>query len=54
MQQQITNFDESGFARSLEAMVATVLYGLHIPQEVYYHSLMLILDAVTWFQNSCR
>ncbi|MDR2705098.1 MAG: AAA family ATPase [Planctomycetaceae bacterium] len=42
MQQQITNFDESGFARSLEAMIATVPYDHHIPCEDYYHSLMLI------------
>ncbi|MDR2704919.1 MAG: PD-(D/E)XK nuclease domain-containing protein, partial [Planctomycetaceae bacterium] len=42
MQRQITNFDESGFARSLEAMIATVPYDLHIPCEDYYHSLMLL------------
>jgi hypothetical protein len=42
MQQQITACDEAGFARSLEAMIATVPYDLHIAREAYYHSLMLI------------
>jgi hypothetical protein len=42
MQQQITDCDESGFARSLEIMIASVPYDLHIPHEHYYHSLMLI------------
>jgi hypothetical protein len=42
MQRQINNFDEAGFARSLEAMIATVPYDFHIPHEHYYHSLMLI------------
>jgi hypothetical protein len=42
MQRQINEFDEAGFARSLEAMIATVPYDLHIPHEYYYHSLMLI------------
>ncbi|MDR2383912.1 MAG: PD-(D/E)XK nuclease domain-containing protein, partial [Prevotellaceae bacterium] len=38
----ITDCNESGFARSLEAMIATVPYELHIACESYYHSLMLI------------
>jgi hypothetical protein len=42
MQRQIADCDESGFARSLEVMIATVPYDLHIPHEHYYHSLMLI------------
>jgi hypothetical protein len=42
MQQQITACDESGFARSLETMIATVPAKLHISHEHYYHSLMLI------------
>jgi hypothetical protein len=42
MQQQITACDEAGFARSLEAMIATVPSELHIAKEAYYHSLMLI------------
>jgi hypothetical protein len=50
MQQQITNFDESGFARSLEAMVATIPYELHIPEESYYHSLMLIWMRLLGFK----
>jgi hypothetical protein len=39
---QITEGDGAGFAASLEAMVATVPYELHIRREAYYHSLMLI------------
>ncbi|MDR2643302.1 MAG: AAA family ATPase [Planctomycetaceae bacterium] len=50
MQHQITNFDEDGFARSLGAMVATVPYDLHIPQEAYYHSLMLIWMRLLGFK----
>ena len=42
MERQITACDEAGFARSLEVMIATVPYDLHIPHEHYYHSLMLI------------
>jgi hypothetical protein len=42
MARQITEGDEAGFTRSLEAMIATVPYKLHIPKESYYHSLMLI------------
>jgi hypothetical protein len=50
MQQQITDFDETGFARSLEAMIATVPYDLHIPDESYYHSLMLIWMRLLGFK----
>jgi hypothetical protein len=42
MERQITACDESGFAGSLETMIATVPSELHIPCERYYHSLMLI------------
>jgi hypothetical protein len=42
MQQQIIACDESGFARSLETMIATVPSGLHIADESYYYSLTLI------------
>ncbi|MDR0700689.1 MAG: ATP-binding protein [Tannerella sp.] len=42
MERQLTVGDEAGFARSLEMMIATVPYELHIPREAYYHSLMLI------------
>jgi hypothetical protein len=42
VQRQITNFDEAGFARSLEVMIATIPSLLHVPQERYYHSLMLL------------
>jgi hypothetical protein len=42
MQRQITACDESGFARSLEAMTATVPYDIQIPSENYYHSFMLL------------
>jgi hypothetical protein len=50
MQQQLTDGDESGFARSLEAMVATVPYELHIAKEAYYHSLMLIWMRLLGFR----
>jgi hypothetical protein len=50
MQQQITACDESGFARSLETMVATVPYELHIACESYYHSLMLIWMRLLGFK----
>jgi hypothetical protein len=42
MERQLTACDEAGFARSLEVLIATVPYELHIPREAYYHSLMLI------------
>jgi hypothetical protein len=50
MQQQITACDESGFARSLETMVATVPYELHIACESYYHSLMLMWMRLIGFK----
>jgi hypothetical protein len=50
MQQQINDFDESGFARSLEVMIATVPYDLHISEESYYHSLMLIWMRLLGFR----
>ena len=50
MQQQITRCDEPGFAHSLEVMVATVPYDLHIPNEHYYHSLMLIWMRLLGFK----
>ncbi|MDR1484496.1 MAG: ATP-binding protein [Planctomycetaceae bacterium] len=42
VQRQIMNFDEAGFARSLEVMMATIPSLLHVQQERYYHSLMLL------------
>jgi hypothetical protein len=42
IQLHINNCDESGFASSLETMIATVSYKLYISHERYYHSLMLI------------
>jgi hypothetical protein len=50
MQQQIIACDESGFARSLEVMIATVPYELHIANERYYHSLMLIWMRLLGFK----
>jgi hypothetical protein len=50
MQQQIIDCDGSGFAHSLEAMIATVPYELHIPCEHYYHSLMLIWMRLLGFE----
>jgi hypothetical protein len=42
MARQITEVDEAGFAVSLESMIATVPYELHIRKEAYYHTIMLI------------
>jgi hypothetical protein len=50
MQQQITACDESGFAGSLETMIATVPSELHINHEHYYHSLMLIWMRLLGFK----
>jgi hypothetical protein len=50
MQQQINDFDESGFSRSLEAMIATIPYEIHIPHEHYYHSLMLMWMRLIGFK----
>jgi hypothetical protein len=50
MQQQITNYDESGFAHSLEMMIASVPSKLHINHEYYYHSLMLIWMRLLGFK----
>ncbi|MDR2652008.1 MAG: ATP-binding protein, partial [Prevotellaceae bacterium] len=50
MQQQITACDESGFAGSLETMIATVPSELHIKHEHYYHSLMLIWMRLIGFK----
>ena len=50
MQQQITGCDQPGFAHSLEVMISTVPYDLHIPHEHYYHSLMLIWMRLLGFQ----
>jgi hypothetical protein len=50
MQRQITGCDESGFARSLETMIATVPSKLHIAKESYYHSLMLIWMRLLGFK----
>ncbi|MDR1675406.1 MAG: PD-(D/E)XK nuclease domain-containing protein, partial [Tannerella sp.] len=50
MQQQLTDCDEPGFARSLEVMIASVPYDLHIPHEHYYHSLMLIWMRMLGFK----
>ncbi|MDR2622860.1 MAG: hypothetical protein LBC48_09870 [Dysgonamonadaceae bacterium] len=40
MEQQIVNCDEASFARSLEAMIATVPYELHRKNEAYYHTMI--------------
>ena len=50
MQQQLSRCDKSGFARSLEVMMATVPYDLHIRHERYYHSLMLIWMRLLGFK----
>jgi hypothetical protein len=50
MQRQIIGCDESGFAGSLETMIATVPAKLHIEHEHYYHSLMLIWMRLLGFK----
>jgi hypothetical protein len=50
MQRHITTCDESGLARNLEAMIATVPSKLHIKHEHYYHSLMLIWMRLLGFK----
>jgi hypothetical protein len=50
MEQQIVNCDESGFARSLESMVATVPYEESRVDEAYYHAMMLIWMRLLGFR----
>jgi hypothetical protein len=50
MARQITEGDEPGFAVSLEAMIATVPYQLHIRKEAYYHTIMLIWMRLLGFK----
>jgi hypothetical protein len=50
IKQQITDCDESGFARTLESMVAAVPSNLHVAGESYYHSLMLIWMRLIGFE----
>jgi hypothetical protein len=50
MQRQKTACDETGFAGSLETMIATVPFKLHIEHEHYYHSLMLIWMRLLGFK----
>jgi hypothetical protein len=50
MQQQIIDCDESGFANSLEVMIATVPYDIHLQHEHYYHSLMLLWIRLLGFK----
>jgi hypothetical protein len=47
---QIINYDEAGFARSLESMVATIPSKLHIKKESYYHSIMLMWMRLIGFE----
>jgi hypothetical protein len=42
MRRHIITCDESGFAGSLEKMIGTVPYQIHINHEYYYHSLLLM------------
>jgi hypothetical protein len=42
MQRQIKTGDSEGLERSLRAMIAHVPYQLHIGEEKYYHSLLLV------------
>jgi hypothetical protein len=49
IQRQISDCDEPGFARSLEMIIATVPYDIHIPQEYYYDFLILMWMRLTGF-----
>jgi competence CoiA-like predicted nuclease len=42
MQRQIQSCDVFGFEQSLRSMLANIPYNLHIPNEAYYHSLLLL------------
>jgi hypothetical protein len=42
MQQQLLSGDTAGLEQSLREMMAYIPYPLHIGQEAYYHSLMLL------------
>ncbi|MDR0713374.1 MAG: ATP-binding protein [Bacteroidales bacterium] len=42
MRRQIKTCDNTGLERSLRAMIARVPYQLHIEEEKYYHSLLLV------------
>jgi hypothetical protein len=42
MQHQLKTGDSEGLERSLKAMIARVPYQLHIEEEKYYHSLLLV------------
>ena len=50
MEAQIIACDEAGFARSLEAMVATVPYEINKINEAYYHSMMLMWMRLLGFK----
>jgi hypothetical protein len=50
MARQITDGDEAGFVVSLESMIATVPYELHIRKEAYYHTMMLIWMRLLGFK----
>jgi hypothetical protein len=50
MIRQINDCDEAGFARSLEAMTATVPYEIHRTNEAWYHSMMLIWMRLIGFR----
>jgi hypothetical protein len=50
MERQINNCDETGFAESLETMIATVPYELHRTDEAYYHTMMLLWMRLLGFR----
>jgi hypothetical protein len=50
MMQQINDCDAAGFARSLEAMTATVPYEIHRTDEAWYHSMMLMWMRLIGFR----
>jgi hypothetical protein len=50
MEQQIIDCNETGFANSLEVMIASVPYELHRTDEAYYHTMMLIWMRLLGFE----
>jgi hypothetical protein len=50
IQQQISNCDEPGFANSLENMIGNIPYDIHVPNESYYATIMLMWTQLVGFK----
>jgi hypothetical protein len=49
MQQQVTQSDAAGFEQSLRILFANIPYELHLKNEAYYHSMLLLLMKMLGF-----